>query len=430
MKLVPSPGRHEDAWHDEIEAALHGQDDSAAGQAWRELAADVRALVPPMGADFERLLSDRVAEWTAGPPDGEASPERRLPRRGFKRLRLPSGPLRLPSGPLRRPSVRLRLPSPGRLRAAGLLVTVVCTLAVAGLIAASLQPSGQSARNETRPVSAGPARSLQGDLGPSAPGTAAAAGSAAPGAPSGASKAGRAEAAASAPAVSEGEVSAPGHVQRQAASVTLASSPGEVQSLADRVARLAVSDGGFVQSSQVDEQTQGASEATLELNIPSAKLSDALAALGRLAPIRAENQSSQDITSEYDAARRNLADAVAERKALLQALARAVTQAQVESLRQQISLAAGTITRDQSALRAVSRQASSSALEVTVVGDATHAEGLTLQRGLHDAGRVLTVALVVLLIGAAVLVPLAIVCVVLLAGARAWRRHMRERALA
>ena len=219
-------------------------------------------------------------------------------------------------------------------------------------------------------------------------------------------------------------------MQQLAASVTLSASRGEVQSLADRVARLAVSDGGFVQSSQVQQQAQGPSEATLDLKVPSAELSAALAALGRLAPIRAENQSSQDITSEYDAARRNLADAVAERKALLQALARAVTQAQVESLRQQISLAAGAITRDQSALRAVSQQASSSALEVTVVGDATHAEGLTLQRGLHDAGRVLTVALVVLLIGAAVLVPLAIVCVVLLAGARAWRHHLRERALA
>jgi hypothetical protein len=432
MKLVPSPGRHEDAWHDEIEAALHGQDDSAAGQAWRELGADVRALVPPMGADFERLLADRVAEWTAGPPDREASPERRSPRRHFKRLRLPSERLRLPSGHLRLPSGHLRLPSPGRLRAAGLLVTVVCTLAVAGLIAASLQPSGQSARNEPRPASAGPAtgRRRADQLGPATPAAPATAGKASASTSGGVSKAARAEAAASAPAGSEDALSAPGHVQQLAASVTLSASRGEVQSLADRVARLAVSDGGFVQSSQVQQQAQGPSEATLDLKVPSAELSAALAALGRLAPIRAENQSSQDITSEYDAARRNLADAVAERKALLQALARAVTQAQVESLRQQISLAAEAITRDQSALRAVSQQASSSALEVTVVGDATHAEGLTLQRGLHDAGRVLTVALVVLLIGAAVLVPLAIVCVVLLAGARAWRHHLRERALA
>ncbi|HXN38481.1 MAG TPA: DUF4349 domain-containing protein, partial [Solirubrobacteraceae bacterium] len=342
MRLVPSPGRHEDAWHDDIETALHGEDGGAAGAAWRELRADVRALAPPMSADFERLLSERVQEWTAAPPHDEAGPERRLPRRGFKRLRLP----------------------PGRLRAVGLLATVACTLAIAGLVAASLQPGGQSARNELQPASTRPAtrRGRADNLGPATPSAAA---KASEGASGGVSNAGRAEASASAPASGEGALSAPGHVQQLAASVTLSSSPGEVQSLADRVTSLAVRDGGFVQSSQVQQQAQGTSEATLDLKVPSAQLSGALAALGRLAPVRAESQSLQDITSEYDAARRNLADAVAERKALLQALAKAVTQAQIESLRQQLALAGGAITRAQSALRAVSRQASSSALEVT-----------------------------------------------------------------
>ncbi len=415
MRLVPSPGLHEDSWHDEIETALHGEDGGAAGAAWRELRADVRTLAPPMSADFERLLSDRVQGWTAAPPHDEASPERRLPRRGFKRLKLPSG--------------RLRLPSPGRLRTVGLLATVACTLAIAGLVAASMQPSGQSTRRELRPASAVPAtgRDQQGDLRPSPPSATAKASASASG---DVSKAARAEeASVSAPAGGEGALSAPGHVQQLAASVTLSSSPGEVQSLADRVTSLAVRDGGFVQSSQVQQQAQGTSEATLDLKVPSARLSGALAALGRLAPVRAESQSLQDITSEYDAARRNLADAVAERKALLQALAKAVTQVQIESLRQQLALAGGAITRAQSALRAVSQQASSSALEVTVVGDA-RAQGLTLHQGLHDAGRVLTVALVVLLIGAAVLVPLAAMCVILLLGGRAWRRHLRERTLA
>jgi hypothetical protein len=421
MRLVPSPGRNEDAWHDEIDAALHGQDDGEAGQAWRELRADVRALVAPMDADFERELTERVAEWTAGSPSGAAGPERDVPRRGSSRLGFPSGRLRLPSW-------RLGLSSPSRLRAAGLLMTVVCTLAIAGLIAASSQPSGQSARNEPPPASAGPARKQNREgFGPSAPETTAVAGSASSRA-SHAANAGRAEAAANAPAGSEGAPSAPGHVQQLAASVTLSADPEDVESLAGGVARLALSDGGFVQSSQVQQQAQGASEATLDLKIPSAKLSTALAALGRLAPIRAESQSSQDITSEYDAAHRDLSDAVAERQALLQALSHAVTQAQIESLHQQISLAAGAITRAQSALRMVSRQATSSTLEVTVLGD-SHAEGLTLHRGLHDAGRVLTVALVVLLIGAAILVPLAAVCLALLTGAGAWRRHLRERAL-
>jgi hypothetical protein len=421
MRLVPSPGLHEDSWHDEIETALHGEDGGAAGAAWRELRADVRALAAPMSADFERLLSDRIQEWTAAAAHDEAGPQRRLSRRGFKRLRLPSGRLRLPSG-------RLRLPSLGRLRAVGLLATVACTLAIAGLIAASLQPNGQSARREQQPASALSAteRDQQGDLRPLPPSAAA---KASAGASGGVSNAGRAEAAASAPAGGEAGLSAPGHVQQLAASVTLSSSPGEVQSLADQVTSLAVRDGGFVQSSQVQQRAQGTSEATLDLKVPSAQLSGALAALGRLAPVRAESQSLQDITSEYDAARRNLADAVAERKALLQALAQAVTQAQIESLRQQLALAGGAITRTQSALRTVSRQASSSALEVTVVGDA-RAEGLTLHQGLHDAGRVLTVALIVLLIGAAVLVPLAAMCAILVLGGRAWRRHLRERSLA
>jgi Domain of unknown function (DUF4349) len=412
MRIVPTPARREDGRNDEIETALHGENGGAGNQAWRELRAEVRALAPPMSADFERRLSERIAEWTAGPPDGQASPRRRLPRRGFKRLRRPSG--------------RRRLPSPGHLRAAGLLATAACTLAIAGLIAVSMQPRGQSAQREPRPAAgSAAARRRVDELGTAGPVVSAQA-TKASATSGGAANAGRAQAAPSAPAGSE---AAPGHVQQLAASVTLSSTPGEVQSLADRVTRLAVSDGGFVQSSQVQQQAQGPSEATLDLKVPSAELSVALAALGRLAPIRAENQSLQDITSEYDAARRDLSDAVAERKALLQALAKAETQAQIESLRQQLSLAGGAITRAQSALRAVSTEASTSALEVTVVGDA-RAEGLTLHRGLHDAGRVLTVALVVLLIGAAVLVPLAAVCLGLLLGARAWRRHLRERALA
>jgi hypothetical protein len=69
-------------------------------------------------------------------------------------------------------------------------------------------------------------------------------------------------------------------------------------------------------------------------------------------------------------------------------------------------------------------------VEVTVLGDAHAAsEGLTLHRGLHDAGRVLTVALVVLLIALAVLVPLGLVLLALLGARRVWRRHEREQAL-
>ena len=175
----------------------------------------------------------------------------------------------------------------------------------------------------------------------------------------------------------------------------------------------------------------GPSEATLTLNLPSSKLSSAIAALGRIASVRAVNQESQDITSSYDGARRRLADDEAVRRALLRALAAASTQGQIDSLREQLNGNRATISRDREALHAVSQRAARSQLEVTITGGpggSSH-EGLTLHRGLHDAGQVLAGAAAVLLIALAVLVPLALVALALDALRRVWRRRRREAAL-
>jgi uncharacterized protein YPO0396 len=223
---------------------------------------------------------------------------------------------------------------------------------------------------------------------------------------------------------------APGRQQQLAASLTLGTAPASLQAISDQVARQAVRDGGYVQSSNVQVQQRGASEATLTLRLPSARLATALAAIGRLAPVRAENQSLQDITDEYAAARRRLSDAEAERTALLHALAGATSEGQIASLRERLASARAAIARAQSSLNAVSQRASTAVVEVTIIGDApAQHEGLTLHRGLHDAGRVLLVALVVILIAAAILVPLALV-VAAMAGARgAWLRYRREQVL-
>jgi vacuolar-type H+-ATPase subunit H len=219
-------------------------------------------------------------------------------------------------------------------------------------------------------------------------------------------------------------------VQQLAASVSLSAAPADVQAVSDGVARLAVRDEGFVEDSHVEVQQHGSSEATLTLRLPSARLSAALAAIGRLAPVSAESQSLQDITNAYDAARQRLADATAERQALLRALARATTEGQIDSLRERLSQSRSAIAQARSSLQAVSQRASTAEVEVTVLGD-SHAtsEGLTLHRGLHDAGRVLTVALIVLLIAAAALVPLALLIAAATFVHRAWRRYSRERVL-
>jgi vacuolar-type H+-ATPase subunit H len=219
-------------------------------------------------------------------------------------------------------------------------------------------------------------------------------------------------------------------VQQLAASITLGGTPQNLQATSDRVAQLTVRDGGYVQSSNVQVQQQGASEATLALRLPSARLAAALAAIGRLAPVRAENQSLQDITGAYNAAHQQLSDAEAEQRALLRALAAASTEAQVDSLHARLAASRAAIARAQSSVNSISARASTSEVEVSILGDTrAGSEGLTLHKGLHDAGQVLLVVVIAILILAAVLVPLALLAAGVAGARRTWRRYQRERAL-
>jgi hypothetical protein len=397
MRIVSFPPRPEpspdEPWQAELEAALNGDGEGPLAESWRELRTDVQSLAPPMSPEFEDQLRARIADWSApGRPRRASQPQQR--RLGWLR-------------------------PPGRLGALA-LSTALSALVVVALVLGGAGRSGA-------PRGAGPVKSSPA-VSSSAGGNSVAGPSSAAGA--GAGLLTKGAAATDIPAVPGGAASAPGRLQQLAASVGLSALPSDVQATADRVARLAVSEGGFVQSSHVQVQQRGNSEANLMLRLPSAKLSAALASLGQLAPVREENQSLQDITDAYDAARRRLVDATAERDALLRALSHASTQGQIDSLRERISQADGAIAEARTGLQAVSRRASTAELEVTVTGDAHAAsEGLTLHRGLHDAGRVLVVALAVLLVAAAVAVPLLLLLAALIGGRDAWRRHRRERVL-
>jgi hypothetical protein len=392
MRIVPFPQRGEvepsEEWLAELESALSGTSLHPQADSWRQLREDVRALAAPMAPEFQRELQGRVA----------AARERSAANRPARRLAW-----------LLRP------------RHLGAIGAVAVSATVAILLISAPGPQSPAVRGTLAPVVAptapasAPGHTANEDL------------AASPGAAT-ANQPVSGEAASSAPSSSTANA-APGRVQQLAASITLAATRGAVAETADRVSALAVSDGGYVQSSHVNVG-QSTGEATMTLSLPSAKLSGALAALGRLAPVRSESQSLQDITGAYDSARQRLTDATAEQRALLRALAKATTAGQIDSLRERLSQTRSTIARDRSALQTVSQQAATAEVEVTVIPD-THAanEGLSLHRGLHDAARVLVVALVVLLIAAAVLVPLALVIALSVAGTRAWLRYQRERAL-
>ena len=402
MKLIRLPGSQSACPvvdpSTEIEAALRGETVGPAAESWRLLRQDVRALVEPIAPDFEHELQQRLAAWAAeGDGNAGSSLDSWLAALRARLVGLAVGRRLAVSG------------------AGAAVIAVVLALALAGPFrsgSGGLHPmiherSPMAAEERSAPVKAS-GEPVIGTSGASSSSSAAAA----PGAAAGSS------------------TSAPGRLQRLGASVALATSSSGVQGAAESISRLAVGDGGFVESSHVQVKSNGPSEADVTLSIPSAKLSSTIAALGRIASVRAVSQSSQDITGSYDSARRQLDDALAERRALLRALAAASTQGQIDSLREQLSGNREALARARARVQSVSRQAASSQLYVTITAsESTTGGGLTLHRGLDDAGDVLATVGAALLIGLAGLLPITLLAFGLLAWRRSWRRRRREAAL-
>ena len=223
-----------------------------------------------------------------------------------------------------------------------------------------------------------------------------------------------------------------GRLQQMAGSMTLASGVSAVQGVADRIVAATEQLGGVVESSNVTIQGAG-SLASFVLRVPSASLGQEIAALSRLASVRALTQGTQDITDTYDQARARLATSRAERNALLAALARATTPNQTTSIRDQLDAIAGRIAADQRVVDGLLAEARNAELQVTVVPAAAVAQhqhsSTVLSRALHDALRVLEVSLAVLVVALAVLAPLTLLAVALWLSAQALRQRARERVL-
>lgn len=222
------------------------------------------------------------------------------------------------------------------------------------------------------------------------------------------------------------------HRVQRAASLTLAAAPDALNRVTDGVSRVTERFGGYVQSSDSGSGDGGQGQATFDLRIPTARLDAAMGELSRLAHVRSRSQNATDVTAAYDAARAALAEARAERQALLRALGSASTPAAIASVRARLRLVAGRIAQDQQNQRRVADSANLSEVSVSVVTDSpAHgaAAGWTLSDALHDAGRVLAVALGVALVVLAALVPLSIAGVIAAFGLAAWRRRRRDAAL-
>ena len=173
------------------------------------------------------------------------------------------------------------------------------------------------------------------------------------------------------------------------------------------------------------------------LRVPTGRLDDAVAQLSRVAHVRERRQDAEDITAQRTSVADRLQEERAERTSLLKRLAAAQTDAEAASLRARLRDVNDRIAANRTALKRVDNRARYANVAVTLVADPSagaaggkHDDG-TWSPGdaLADAVRVLEVAAGVLLVGLAVLAPLALLAAVLLAGRHVAVRRGRERAL-
>jgi hypothetical protein len=198
---------------------------------------------------------------------------------------------------------------------------------------------------------------------------------------------------------------------------------------------------GIVKSSTVTAAAGNGGFASFSLSIPSGSLAQAMTRLSALpyAHVASRTDATQDVNNQYLSDVRQLADARALRTSLLKQLAAATTTEEVTSLTAQIHDAEASISSDESTLSGLSHQIAYSGLSVQInagsvpvplaAGGGRSASGFTLGKAAHDAGRVLTVAAGVVLIGLAGLLPVALIGALAMWIAHLIRARRREQAL-
>jgi Domain of unknown function (DUF4349) len=225
----------------------------------------------------------------------------------------------------------------------------------------------------------------------------------------------------------------------QSAQLALSTAPDRLEVVAQEVFVVVGQVQGIVNSSNVTATSGPGGYAQFQLSIPSAVLPQAMASLStlRYARVTSRTDTTQDVNDQYQAALRALSDARALRTSLLKQLANATTQAQIDSLTARIHDAEASISSDAAALRVLNHQINYSQVGLTINGGPvpvplpaqTSGGGFGIGQAAHDAGRVLTVAAGVALIGAAALVPVALLVALVWWIAGAIRRRRREQAL-
>jgi uncharacterized protein DUF4349 len=220
----------------------------------------------------------------------------------------------------------------------------------------------------------------------------------------------------------------------RSARIVLGTEASEVRSAAARVFETVHSYDGIVMRSSVRDGSEGEAGAVFDLQIPSGRLGDAMAAFSGIAEVRSRSESTLEVTAPTIGLEERLRDAQATVAGLLAQLAAADTDEERAAVETKLRAERRRLAALRSRLTTLQRRTHLSRVSLRIETGAAAAAGdpgdrWGVDEALDEAGRILIVAAGVTLIGLAIIAPLALICLLIRLVRRRQLRLSRERAL-
>jgi Domain of unknown function (DUF4349) len=220
----------------------------------------------------------------------------------------------------------------------------------------------------------------------------------------------------------------------RSAEIVLGADPDDVADDSAQVFDVVQAHNGIVMNSSTHQGEAGEAGAHFELQIPSAKLGDALAALSAIDDVRSRRETTDDITAPTVRVGELLQDSKARIDSLLGQLAEAGTESEREAVEAELRQERRHRARLRSQLQQLQRRADFSLvlleIEISEARESSSDSGVwSVDDALDDAGKILAIAAAVTVVALAILGPIALIALLAWLAHRAWVRRQRRHTL-
>jgi Domain of unknown function (DUF4349) len=220
----------------------------------------------------------------------------------------------------------------------------------------------------------------------------------------------------------------------RSAEIVLGADPDDVADDSAQVFDVVQAHNGIVMGSSTQQGEAGEAGAHFELRIPSARLSDALAALSEIDEVRSRRETTDDITAPTVRVGELLQDSKARIDSLLAQLATAETESEREAVEAELRQERRHRARLRSQLQELQRRADFSLvlleIETSETEESSSEDGAWgIGDALDDAGKILAVVAAVAVVALAILGPIALIALLAWLAHRLWVRRQRRRVL-